>query len=175
MVAGERFESRQSASLVSTLASSLASIQIHPGRQATSPGYFLVPMSSCMFHASAFCHLIYLHRETQHEKSEAEAWRTWLQSWGLRDNRREKGQWQPFHCHPTDSHHHTSSGRVSLAASFCLHLSSLQRSLQGKGSILAFFNSSLITPPKARLAYASNEELELTHSDRPGNGRTPVR
>lgn len=177
MVAGERFEARQSASLVSTLASSLASIQIHPGHQATSPGYFLVPtfMSSCMLHASAFCHLIYLHRETQHEKREAEAWMTRLQSWGLRDNGREKGQWQPFRCHPTDSHHHTSSGRVSLAASFCLHLSSLQRRLQGKGSISAFFNSSLTTPPKARFTYASNEELELTLSDRPGNGRTPVR
>ena len=177
MVAGERFESRQSAPWASTLGSSLASIQIHPGHRATSTGYFLVStfMTSCMLHASAFCHLIYLHRETHHKKSEAEAWRTWLQSWGLRDNGREKGQWQPFHCHPRDGHHHTSSGRISLVASFCLHMSSLQRSLQGKGSISALFNSSLTTPSESQLAYASNEELELTHSDRPGTGRTPVR
>lgn len=177
MVAGERFESGQSASLVSTLDSSLASIQIHQAIRPLVLDTFWSPPSwplACSTHppsvTSSTC-----TEETQHEKSKAEAWRTWLQSWGLRGNGKEKGQWQSFHCHPTDSHRHISSGRVSLAAGFCLHLSSLQRSLQVKGSISALFNSPLTTLPKAGLAYAANEELEVTHSDRPGNGRTPVR
>lgn len=38
----------------------------------------------------------------------------------------------------------------SLAASFCLHSSCLQRSLLGKGSISTLFNSSLATPTKSQ-------------------------
>lgn len=178
-MAEQRFEPRQSSPLGSTLDGSLASIQIHTGHQATSrhhSGHFLLPtfMTSCMLRASAFCHLIHLHRETQHEGQEAVAWRIWLQSWDLRNRGREKGQWQPFGCHPADSHHHTASGRYSLATSFCLHLSSLQRRLQGKGSISAWFDSCLETPTESQQAYQSSKEFELTHSGRPGKGRTPA-
>lgn len=34
------------------------------------------------------------HSMTQHEGKRAEEWRTWLQSWGLKNNGREKRQWQ---------------------------------------------------------------------------------
>lgn len=69
--------------------------------------------------------------------------RTWLWSWGLRNNRREKERGQPFHCHSAKSHHQIVSWRFSLAASFCLHSSSLQRRLQGKSSTPTLFSSFL--------------------------------
>lgn len=68
MVAGERFESGQSASLVSTLDSSLASIQIH---QAIRP---LVLDTFCphlhdLLHAPAICLPVHPHLPAQRKHS----------------------------------------------------------------------------------------------------------
>lgn len=95
-----------------TLDGSLASTHMHAGHPAPSwhhSGQSLVStlMTSCMFHARAFCPLLHPHRKTGMKRG-----RTGLCNQRLRNNGKETRQW-PHFClvlpHPAESHHQTSS------------------------------------------------------------------
>lgn len=157
-VAGQRFEPRQSAPLWSILDGSLAPIQIHTGHQATSrhhSGISLVPsfVISYMLHGSpsvtsSTCSEWHSMKEKGQKNGgpgyRAEVSRT---MGGRRDSDSTSVYGLLFLSYRELS---AWSWWFSLAASFCLDSSSLQRSLLGKGSISTLFNSSLETPTKSQ-------------------------